>query len=369
MSLPSSTHPPQAAAAGAVQEATRGSDYAALCRIVRSAGLLKRRRAAYALHIGAILAAFAAVWVVVVLLGDSWFQTITAVAMGITFTQVGFLGHDGGHQQVFASRRANDAFGRVMGNVLLGLSYGWWIDKHNRHHANPNKEGHDPDIGDGVLVFTTSQVAGRTGRFARAFTRRQAWLFFPLLTLEGLHLRVASIRSLLPRAERSMRGGRAKTDALLLCLHFAVYFTALLLVMSPAKAAVFIAIHQGVFGLYMGCAFAPNHKGMPTLAPDEELDYLRRQVLTSRNVCGGPFTDLFLGGLNYQIEHHLFPNMPRFSLRHAQRLVRSYCADLHIDYTETSLIGSYVAALRHLSQLGASLTAQPAVTGPPLGTR
>jgi fatty acid desaturase len=345
-------------------DTARGSDYAALCRIVRSAGLLRRRRVAYGLHISAILAAFAAVWIVVVLLGNSWYQTITAVAMGITFTQVGFLGHDGGHQQVFASRRANDAFGRVLGNALIGLSYGWWIDKHNRHHANPNKEGHDPDIGDGVLVFTTSQVARRTGRFARAVTRRQAWLFFPLLTLEGLHLRVASIRSLLPRAERSMRGGRPRTEVLLMCLHFAVYFTVLLLVMSPEKAAVFIAIHQGVFGLYMGCSFAPNHKGMRTIAADEDLDYLKRQVLTSRNVRGGFLTDLLLGGLNYQIEHHLFPSMPRATLPRAQGLIRSYCAEQNIDYHETSLLGSYCAALRHLNELGAPLRSSPPVNSP-----
>ena len=63
----------------------------------------------------------------------------------------------------------------------------------------------------------------------------------------------------------------------------------------------------------MGCSFAPNHKGMPTIAPEEELDFLRRQVLTSRNVRGGLLTDFALGGLNYQIEHHLFPSMPRGS--------------------------------------------------------
>jgi fatty acid desaturase len=78
-------------------------------------------------------------------------------------------------------------------------------------------------------------------------------------------------------------------------------------------------------------------------------------VLTSRNVRGGIFTDLLLGGLNYQIEHHLFPNMPRASLRRARPVVRAYCAELRIPYRETSLIGSYAAALRHLNTLGAPL--------------
>jgi len=135
-----------------------------------------------------------------------------------------------------------------------------------------------------------------------------------------------------------------------------------LLVLSPVKALVFIAIHQGVFGLYMGCSFAPNHKGMPTFPAGHDMDFLRRQVLTSRNVRGSWFTDLLLGGLNYQVEHHLFPSMPRPSLPKAQRLVRAYCQDHQILYTETGLIGSYVAALRYLNELGAPLRAPAPVT-------
>jgi fatty acid desaturase len=334
--------------------ALRGSDYAALCRAVRSAGLLKRRPGAYAALVTAALLLYAATWAAVVMLGDSWYQMIAAAVLGIAFTQIGFLGHDAGHQQIFARRRANDLFGKFTG-ALSGLSYGWWIGKHNRHHANPNKVGHDPDIGDGVLAFTTGQVAARTGWLGRAVIRRQAWLFFPLLTLEGVNLHVASILSLLPGAGRSGRGGPRRVELVLLLTHLAAYAAVLLLVMSPVKALAFAAVHQGVFGLYMGCSFAPNHKGMRTIAADENLDYLKRQVLTSRNVRGGILTDLLLGGLNYQIEHHLFPSMPRASLPRAQHLIRSYCAGQHIDYAETSLMGSYAAALRHLNELGAPL--------------
>jgi fatty acid desaturase len=331
---------------------------------VRSAGLLDRRPGAYAVRVTLTLLLYAAACAAVAVIGDSWWQLLPAAVLGIAFTQVAFLGHDAGHQQIFAQRRLNDLFGQLTGNVLIGLSYGWWVGKHNRHHANPNKEGHDPDIGDGVLAFTTGQVAARTRWLGRAITRRQAWLFFPLLTLEGLNLRVASILSLLPGAQRSARGGRRRIELLLLAANLAACVGLLLLVMSPVKALAFAALQQGVFGLYMGCSFAPNHKGMPTVGADERLDYLRRQVLTSRNVRGGVLTDLLLGGLNYQIEHHLFPSMPRPSLRRAQGLVRSYCAGHHISYAETSLIGSYAAALRHLSQLGAPLRRPPGPARP-----
>jgi fatty acid desaturase len=134
-------------------------------------------------------------------------------------------------------------------------------------------------------------------------------------------------------------------------------------VLSPAQAIAFFAIHQAVFGFYMGCSFAPNHKGMPTIPAGRKIDFLRRQVLTSRNVRGGPFTDFLLGGLNYQVEHHLFPNMPRPSLRKAQVLVREYCAAHGILYTETTLVGSYATVLRYLHALGAPLRQAPARVG------
>ena len=345
------------------QSGPRGSDYAALSRLIRSAGLLRRRPLAYAVRIGVTLGLLAVAWTTVVVVGNSWWQLLVAVLLGVAFTQTAFLGHDGGHQQVFAARRANDVFGQLVGNLGIGLSYGWWIGKHNRHHANPNKEDHDPDIGDGVLAFTTDQVASRTGRLGQMIIRRQAWLFFPLLTLEGIHLHVASIRSLLPSGDRAARGGRRSWEVVLLLAHLVTYVGVLLLVMSPLKVLLFVAVHQAAFGLYMGCSFAPNHKGMPTFGADEQVDYLRRQVLTSRNVRGGVVVDWLLGGLNYQIEHHLFPSMPRPSLRHAQRLVREYCASHRIKYTETSLFGSYRAALVYLHQIGAPLRLGPAVDG------
>src|SRR5205823_9914931 len=117
-------------------------------------------------------------------------------------------------------------------------------------------------------------------------------------------LHVASVRGLLTDADRNWRAGHRRTELLLLSAHLTAYLAGLLLIMSPVKALVFAAIHQAAFGLYMRCSFAPNHKGMPLIAADEDVDYLRRQVLTSRNVRGGVLTDLLLGGLNYQIEHH-----------------------------------------------------------------
>jgi len=320
-----------------------GSDYAELSRTVRQAGLLRRRPAYYGIKITVNLLLLAAGWAAFAMLGQSWWQLLVAVFLGIMFTQTGFIGHDAGHRQISGSKRADDLIGRIHGSLLIGLSYGWWVSKHSRHHAHPNQIGRDPDIAGRALAFTTGQARDR-GPAGAWVARRQSWLFFPMLLLEGIHLHAAGVRAVL-----GQRGGKARaTEACLLAAHIGGYLTAVFAVLSPGQAIAFLAVQQGVFGIYLGLSFAPNHKGMPVLGKDERLDFLRRQVLTSRNIHGGWFTDFALGGLNYQIEHHLFPSMPRPSLRRAQAPIRAFCAARSIPYCETSLLASYAQVLRHL---------------------
>jgi fatty acid desaturase len=347
----------------------RGSEYAELSRQVRQAGLLQRRPWYYAWKITFTVLLMAAGWAAFVLIGDSWWQLAVAVFLAAVFTQVGFLGHDAGHRQIFRSRKANYILGVLLGNLGIGLSYGWWVSKHNRHHAHPNTEGADPDIAIGALAFSESQ--SRAARApARLVFRFQAYLFFPLLLLEAVSLHVASIRALGRRTSRHETSHHRAWEAGLLTVHVAGYLTVVFLVLSPVQALVFIAVQQGLFGVYLGSSFAPNHKGMPILSAADRTGFLRRQVLTSRNVRGGWLTDFALGGLNYQIEHHLFPSMPRPSLRRSQPLIRAFCQQRDLPYCQTSLIDSYAQALRHLNHVGkstrpgyspAALTGEPSI--------
>jgi fatty acid desaturase len=329
------------------------SDYSELSRRIKRAGLLRQRRAYYAAKSASTAVLLAAGWTAFFLLGDSWWQLVTAVFLAFAFTQIAFLGHDAGHRQICGTRRANGLLGLVLGNLLIGVSYSWWVGKHNRHHSNPNHTDLDPDVTIGVLAFTAAQASDKRG-LVRAVVRFQAYLFFPLLLLEAGHLHAASIKAVLGGRERLDR-----VEALLLLVHAGAYVAALLLVLSPLRAAAFLLLQQGLFGLYLGCCFAPNHKGMPILEDGKEPDYLRRQVLTSRNVRGSRVVDFLMGGLNYQIEHHLFPSMPRPNLRYAQPLVRAFCTERGVSYSESSVFGSYGEALRHLHQAGVPL--RPAV--------
>ncbi|GAA4661822.1 acyl-CoA desaturase [Amycolatopsis dongchuanensis] len=329
-----------------------GSDFAELSRSIKQAGLLRRRHGYYVVKSALTVASFAGTWVMFGYLGDSWWQLGTAALLVVVCTQLSFLGHDAGHKQIFRGRRANDAMGFAHAG-LVGLSYGWWIGKHNRHHANPNHEDDDPDLDIPVLAFTEHQGGTKRG-LLRWMAKYQAFLFFPLLLLEGLNLHWASIQAVW-RGEVKQR----HLEKALLAAHVGGYLAAVFLVLSPLTAIVFILVHQGLWGVYMGCSFAPNHKGMPTTSDGHTWDFLRKQVLTSRNVHGGRWVDFTLGGLNYQIEHHLFPSMPRPNLRRAQPIVRDFCAARGISYSQCGLFHSYGQVLRHLHEVGAPLRATP----------
>ncbi|MFE3174691.1 fatty acid desaturase family protein [Amycolatopsis sp. NPDC059090] len=337
---------------GAETTASR-KEFGALVRLVRGAGLLERRYGYYAVKIALTALALAAGCLVFVLVGDSWWQLVTAVFFAVMFTQIAFLGHDAGHNQIFRTGPANDRVGRMLGGIV-GISYGWWMGKHTRHHANPNHEDEDPDLDIPLLAFTRGQSRDRSG-LVRWTAKHQAALFFPLLLLEGLNLHWAGV-------EAAWRGEIAarRTEAVLLLVHAAVYLAAVFVVLSPPVAIAFIAVHQGLWGVYMGCSFAPGHKGMPTYARETRPDFLTRQILTSRNVRGGRCVDFALGGLNYQIEHHLFPGMPRANLRRAQPLVRAFCTDRGIEYAECGLFTTYRHVLNHLHDVSAPLRARGA---------
>jgi fatty acid desaturase len=323
-------------------EATTSEDFGALAKQVREAGLLDRRPGYYGLKIPITVAALIAGFGALILVGDSWWALGIAVFLGLVFTQVGFVGHDAGHQEVFRSRRANRLLGLAVGNVLIGMSFGWWVPKHSAHHAHPNEVGRDPDIGDAGVAPPTAggDAEGLTG----VQQRRQAILFFPLMVLRSTGIYVSGVQRLLREHDRT-----AGLEGALLALHAALYLTCIFWVLSPLKAVVFVVLQQAVFSVYLGLSFAPNHKGMPLVDPGSGLSFARRQVITARNVSGGRFTCLMLGGLNFQIEHHLFPSMPRPNLHRAQTLVRAFCLDNGMGYREDTLAGSYRQTLRYLS--------------------
>ena len=323
------------------------NSYSVLLKSIKEAGLLRRTRGFYLALFALLVIALGGLTTGFILIGDSWFQLLIAAGLGILLTQFAFITHEASHRQIFDSGRANDRIGRVLATGVVGISYAWWMTKHTRHHSNPNTIGKDPDIEYDTIAFLEEDAAKQRG-LLRWIAQRQGYLFFPLLTLEGLNLHYLSIRTLFEKKERIQ--GRA-LELSLIAVRLAAYVTVLFLMLPMGMAFAFLGVQLAVFGVYMGASFAPNHKGMPIIPKDAKVDFLSKQVLTSRNISGFGMAS-FMGGLNYQIEHHLFPNMPRPHLARARQMVIAHCEAQDIKYTETTLMRSYGIVVAYLNRVG-----------------
>lgn len=346
---------PKTAAVSAPVPPAAGSEgaFTELRRRVRDVGLLERRASGY-VWTGLWLAAALGGCLAVLILSDSILvQAANGAFLAFLYTHIGFLMHDAGHMQIFRRRKGNDLVGIVSANLLAGLSYGWWVDKHNRHHGNPNHLDHDPDIDFPVVAFCEEQAKAkkRPWRWVVAY---QAFLFFPLLLLEALSLRAGTFEHL---AREKVEHPLLEWSFLL--IHYGLYFGVIFYFLDLWPAVAFIVASQSLAGLYTGAVFAPNHKGMPLYDHGSRPGFLERQVLTSRNVRGNPVTDFLFGGLNYQVEHHLFPSLQRNRLGEAQPIVRDFCRERGLHYAETGAIQSYREILRHLHRVSAPLRGRP----------
>ncbi len=327
------------------------TDYSQLKRAVRQAGLLEPQPVYYAGRIVLALTLLAAGLLFLAAVKDLRLQLLNAVYMAFVFGQISFLIHDAGHRQIFAASWKNDLLGLLGADLLLGVSFGSWRQHHSRHHRHPNQLGLDPDLAIEVLAFTEEQAEQKRG-ISRRIVKHQAFWFPLLVLLEGLSKRGGAVRFLLSTKSRH-RGA----EALLLAAHYVWFLGLLFYCLGVGPALLFIAVQQGLFGLYMVSVFAPNHKGMPILAADSGLDFLRQQVITARNIRAHPFTDFLYGGTNYQIEHHLFPRMARNKLGAAQQIVEPFCRVRDVRYHQTGIGRSFRELLGHMHEVGRPLRA------------
>ena len=328
---------------------TANSEYLELKRLIAQKGLLNKAPLYYGHKLIVTFTLLGLSLTLVAIIDNFWLQLINAVFLAFVSGQLAFIGHDAGHHQVFRKARRNELLGLGF-NLLLAVSRSWWVDKHNRHHSDPNNPDLDPDVDFPILAFSEGQAYTKRG-VARFVVKYQAFLLFPLMLFEALNIRISSIIFL-------VRNGRKArylyTESIFIALHLVIYVAFLSYFLGPLQGAVFILVHQAAFGLYMGLSFAPNHKGMPMV---DNVSFLHQQVITSRNLLPNRLTDFFFGQLACQIEHHLFPTMPRNNLRQAQKIVKAFCKERSIIYYETGLLRSYKEILQHLHAVGAPLRA------------
>jgi fatty acid desaturase len=325
------------------------NDYSELKRLIRQNGLLQKQPAYYIYLLLLLMGLLIVSLSILVTIRNPWLQLLNAAFLAFIFTQIGFISHDACHRQIFHTAWKNDLLSLLLGNLLLGMSQGWWTTKHNLHHGKPNQLDLDPDIDIPVLAFSEEQARNKQG-LPRLIVKYQAYLFIPFLLLEAFSLKYHSIRFLVQKKAKYQR-----TEVLLLCIHFVLYLSSIFFFIGGWYACFFILVHQSLLGFYLSISFASNHKGMLMLDRESQMDFLRQQVLTTRNLKAHPFTDFVFGSLSCQIEHHLFPGMPRSNLRMAAKIVKAFCQERSIEYYETSVLQAYREILQHLHQVGASL--------------
>jgi fatty acid desaturase len=321
--------------------------YAELRRAVIGARLLERAYPYYIARAGVSFLILAmGVSLAFVLPPSAPTLVVAAAVMAFGSVQVALIGHDAGHLAVFQRRFCNHLLGSICWSLALGISFRYWNDRHNRHHAGTNDVVADPDLQWSSIVAYSVEMASTHPRRSKWLSRHQA-IVGPLISL------------LLPFAFRlegwrfvfcQLRGSAGAAEVLLLATSTVAW-------LFPTAAlgwwwiGVF-TLGQVLAGLYLSLAIAPNHIGMHEWPSGAPLSFIEHQLLSTRNVAPGRVVDFVFGGLNYQIEHHLFPTMPRNHLARARKLVKPFCAARGLAYTEMAAFDCYRLVATELRRVG-----------------
>ncbi|HEU0166581.1 MAG TPA: acyl-CoA desaturase [Chloroflexota bacterium] len=329
------------------------STYGDLKTLVRAEGCLNKQPLYYTVTALALSGMLACGLAVLFVLPGLPLQLVDAVFLAFVFGQLGLLGHDAGHNQVFAAGRWNTILGRICGNLLLGMGLAWWQEHHNAHHASPNQEGRDPDADLGVLALSPEQATRRRG-FSRWASRHQLFLAPVFASLQVFALHRYTIGFLATRRSRSR-----DVEAGLVAAHFVLYLGVLCLALGVPRGLLFAVVQCVVSGWYLNVIFGTNHTGMPILNNSQHMDFVQQQVTTSRNVRVPRGLSFLFGGLDLQIEHHLFPTMPRNQLRRAQPLVKAFCARHDLSYQESGFVQAYRDIFQHMWRISRLVPTSP----------
>jgi fatty acid desaturase len=319
--------------------------YAALRADVAAAGILERDYRYYTILLLGLSLATALSLYYLARLPVGLPLVAWTVAFALLAVQLCGIVHDAGHRAVFRSTALNDLLGLTI-TGLLAMGFHSWRTQHNAHHAHTNVDGRDPDLDIPLHAFTLRQFERQGGlwRYAR---RYQAAFFYPMRTLVVFSRRLAEV----DYVRHQRMSPRLLAQLALWAAGLVVWFVVPFLVFPLAKALILFVVVHPVMGFYLSNVFAPNHKGMPQIPEGTEISFLEHQIRTSRNIAPSWWVDFLYFGLNYQIEHHLFPTCPRNKLKQVTPYVRAICARTSLEYTQTGVLTSNRIILGELNAI------------------
>ncbi|KAL3692131.1 hypothetical protein R1sor_005782 [Riccia sorocarpa] len=330
-------------------------DYRDLRTALQRAQMFKSNKLYYASKFATVFSLLAASLAIINWSQSFWAVLASSVVMGLYWQQCGWLSHDFVHNQVTDNKKLNLYFGGlVVGNLMTAFSVGWWRTKHNVHHAVTNEcdekyQPVDPDIDTVPLLAWSKEILDTVeDPNIRKILSVQHWLFFPLLLLA----RISWMYSSWAHArdfEMSPSMRRAEKGTLL--AHYATTIGAAFYFLPAPQAICWLFLSEAFSGLFLSIVFTVSHNGMEMY--NEPKDFVTAQLSATRNIKNQFFYDWFSGGLNWQIEHHLFPTMPRHNLGKVAPHVKALCAKHGLEYQEISLYAAMKAAFDRLAEVAA----------------
>ena len=330
------------------------TDYRRLKGHLKSIGLFKSTHLFYLKQVVKLALIFT-LSITATLLGNSIaMHCIGAAFLGMFWQQLAFVGHDIGHNSVFNNRARGLWWGILIGNSLGGISLGWWKHSHNVHHVVCNSIENDPDIqhlpafavDEKLLHKFRSSFHKKTfhvNALSRFLVSYQHVFFYPIMTVARFNLYIQGVLYLINHTP--------KYKALeIKCLFFFCIWNALLLTRleSSGERMLFLFISHALTAI-LHVQISISHFA-------EEIyngvkyrgDWLKAQCNTTANVKCSPSMDWVHGGLQFQIEHHLFPRLPREHLRRASVLIKPFCKKHKLKYVELNFLNCNLRVLQKM---------------------
>ena len=285
-----------------------------------------------------------------------------AVFLALFWQQLAFLGHDIGHNAVSHVRRKDLFYGILFGNTLGGISLGWWKKSHNVHHIICNSIEHDPDIqhlpflavDEGILGKFFSAYHGKWfvhDAAARFFVSYQHYLYYVVMGVARFNLYVQGILHLIFDAANEHR----KLEVATVFAFFAWFGTMLTYALSTwqERVAYLLVSHAlaGVLHVQITLSHFAEDVYHGKAYNDDEDEWFKMQLKTTMNVDCPTWMDWFHGGLQFQVEHHLFPRVPRHNLRRVRDLTKALCAKHGVHYEEKPFFEANVKMWKGLKRV------------------
>lgn len=291
------------------------------------------------------------------------------MAMALSWHQSAWIGHDTLHNSITKSRRTSHLIGVFYGNLLTGISAGWWKYTHNMHHVTTNEWDKDPDVTHLPLFAVTEkmfldararQLTYMEQLFLKTLIPLQHLLYLPIMMLARFNLYIQSFWFVTSGRIIAMPNQEMKFDRdierleVLGLIGFWIWFPMFLYFSFATwqRAALFVLVGHAYMGM-LHIQITLSHWERPFSLPSEsDHEWVRIQASTARNIEPGVFNDWYFGGLHYQIEHHLFPRVPRHNLGKLKALVKPFLDKWNIPYCSSGFFEALKEVLSSLSDVG-----------------